>query len=114
MFWLRGLVPSSWAATPAPPFDEARHHCGYVSSIPSYATTMWATDGSGGHWGRDPRLRRRGWGAAAFGKLEDPMDEPSFCLCGPLPGFELGPRVRRPDGATGGTVGRHQRARGVA
>ena len=64
-FWMRGLVPLSWTEGALRPLEPEEVCCSW--GIPAEGRLVLpegaiaGTDGSGGAWGKDPRLRRTAW-----------------------------------------------------
>eukprot|EP00972_Heterocapsa_arctica_P096290 14206558-Heterocapsa_arctica.AAC.1 len=56
--WCRGIVPLSWYQDPLPPWEEPKEWSFTGPDIPRDGPLLFASDGSGGKYGNDPRLRR--------------------------------------------------------
>eukprot|EP00972_Heterocapsa_arctica_P103991 15326200-Heterocapsa_arctica.AAC.1 len=59
--WCRGIVPLSWYQEPLLPWEEPKEWCFTGPDIPRNGPLLFASDGSGGKYGNDPRLRRVGF-----------------------------------------------------
>ena len=115
--WTRGIVPTSWYKEFTPPWEDTvawefrngAHPLGPEEG----AVGVFASDGSGGPCGNDPRLRRVGFASVQISLRVDG----SFCLhwakFGGVPGKQTVPRAETlgfflsslPTGLLGGRVG---------
>ncbi|CAK8987855.1 unnamed protein product [Durusdinium trenchii] len=81
-FWLRGLVPRAWT-TAEPITSEEVVRAGYFLDPAAFEgqETFFATDGSGGPFTKDPRLRKCAWSVVAVSCVDD-----EFVLIGSITG----------------------------
>eukprot|EP00972_Heterocapsa_arctica_P029270 4305007-Heterocapsa_arctica.AAC.1 len=91
--WCRGIFPLSWYQDPLPPWEEPSEWSFTDPDHPIEGTKVFASDGSGGKYGNDPRLRRVGY---AFVLVHGGNDQPfgiSWASFGGVGGSQIVPRA---------------------
>ena len=63
-FWLKGIIPRVWVRTDPPPEDPPILRWGSLVGLRG-VQYRWYTDGTGGQYTKDPRIRRCAWAAVA-------------------------------------------------
>eukprot|EP00438_Fugacium_kawagutii_P020690 Skav232339 [mRNA] locus=scaffold1704:401439:402953:+ [translate_table: standard] len=82
-FWLRGLVPDGWTRAPAVADEHiVRTGCFENSAGFDFSSLFFGTDGSGGPFSNEPRLRKCAWAVVAVAFEND-----AFVLVGSITGF---------------------------
>ena len=82
-FWLRGLVPSAWTCGPLVSDENiVRTGCFLNPEGCDFACYFYATDGSGGPFSSDPRLRKCAWAVVAVERIGE-----EYVLSGSVSGY---------------------------
>ena len=82
-FWLRGLVPDAWTRAPAVTDENiVRTGCFEYSAGFDFSDLFFATDGSGGPFSNEPRLRKCAWAVVAVALVDG-----DYVLVGSIAGF---------------------------